>query len=285
MRWRMGISVFRETADGYGWLIIIDHPQANLYSLYGHLSPSRWKLETGTEVRRGHLIAYLGDPDENGGSAEEPLEPHLHFGICAGQMADYPGRGEWRFMAGWIGLCPQDLGWLQPSLLSPARKYRLGIFTPKISFLTRWGVELFVSIAYVLCGTGMLVFAIKKRWRWLMLFPAIMVIAASIVLHNNRIKPLRRRHPEARGLLVMKRTQTGQRSPARRSQRDVGAHDFVDPGSLPNRRHVLVVDPTHHERSVTLVGGWMNQMVWLRPIPRGNRPGSQPSSRIAASKA
>ena len=36
---------FSGTEGGYGWLIIIDHPQANLYSLYGHLSPSRWKLE------------------------------------------------------------------------------------------------------------------------------------------------------------------------------------------------------------------------------------------------
>jgi hypothetical protein len=30
-------------------------------------------------------LAYLGDSDENGGSAEQPLEPHLHFGIRAGQ--------------------------------------------------------------------------------------------------------------------------------------------------------------------------------------------------------
>ena len=79
-----GRITFSGTAGGYGWLIIIDHPQANLYSLYGHLSPSRWKLESGAEVKRGDLIAYLGNPDENGGSAESPLEPHLHFGIRAG---------------------------------------------------------------------------------------------------------------------------------------------------------------------------------------------------------
>jgi len=102
---------FSGTAGGYGWLIIIDHPQANLYSLYGHLSPSRWKLNEGTDVKKGDLIAYLGDPDENGGSKKSPLEPHLHFGIRAGQRDDYPGRGEWRWMAGWIRLCPQDLGW------------------------------------------------------------------------------------------------------------------------------------------------------------------------------
>ena len=33
---------FSGRMGGYGWLIIVDHPQANLYSLYGHLSPSRW---------------------------------------------------------------------------------------------------------------------------------------------------------------------------------------------------------------------------------------------------
>ena len=92
-------------SGGYGWLIIIDHPQANLYSLYGHLSPSRWKLGAGTAVKRGDLIAYLGDSDENGGSVESPLVPHLHFGIRAGQMANYPVK---RGMAlyGWLD---QDL--------------------------------------------------------------------------------------------------------------------------------------------------------------------------------
>ena len=113
---------FSGTAGGYGWLILIDHSQANLYSLYGHLSPSRWKLASGTEVKRGDSIAYLGNPDENGGSAESPLEPHLHFGMRAGQTADYPSPGEWRFMAGWIRPCPHDLGWLQPSGSSLARK-------------------------------------------------------------------------------------------------------------------------------------------------------------------
>ena len=107
---------FSGPMGGYGWLIIIDHPQANLYSLYGHLSPSRWEAEPGA-VEKGELIGYLGDPDENGGSAENPLIPHLHFGIRTGQRAKYSGSGEWRWMAGWIAACPQDLGWLQPSVV------------------------------------------------------------------------------------------------------------------------------------------------------------------------
>ena len=32
---------FSGMMGGYGWLVIVDHPEMNLYSLYGHLSPSR----------------------------------------------------------------------------------------------------------------------------------------------------------------------------------------------------------------------------------------------------
>ena len=178
---------FSGTAGGYGWLIIIDHPQANLYSLYGHLSPSRWKLETGAELKRGDMIAYLGDPDENGGSKEKPLEPHLHFGIRAGQTADYPARGEWRFQAGWIRLCPQDLGWLQPSLVIAGQEIPAGGYPqPEIGFLTRWGLELLVFIAYAIGGVGMLLLAIKKKLRLMALLPGTIVTAAGVVLYNNR---------------------------------------------------------------------------------------------------
>lgn len=174
---------FSGTAGGYGWLIIIDHPQANLYSLYGHLSPSRWKLESGTTVKRGDLIAYLGDPDENGGSKEQPLEPHLHFGIRAGQTMDYPARGEWRYMAGWIRLCPQDLGWLQPSLVITNQEIPGGGYPqPKVGFWTRWGFELAVTGVYTLTGVSMLIFGVSKRHRFLLLFPGLLVVAAGLVL-------------------------------------------------------------------------------------------------------
>jgi hypothetical protein len=177
---------FSGKAGGYGWLIIIDHPQANLYSLYGHLSPSRWKLRSGTEVKRGNMIAYLGDSDENGGSAESPLEPHLHFGVRAGQTADYPPRGEWRFQAGWIRLCPQDLGWLQPSVVITSQEIPVGGYpAPATGFMIRWGFELLISGIYALCGAGSLVLGIRKRLRLLLVFPGIIVIAAGIVLHNN----------------------------------------------------------------------------------------------------
>ena len=179
---------FSGPAGGYGWLILIDHPQVNLYSLYGHLSPSRWKQASGTDVKRGDLIAYLGDPDENGGSVESPLEPHIHFGIRAGQTADYPGKGEWRFMAGWIRLCPQDLGWLQPSLVITSQEIPVGGYPePEVPFLIRWGQELLITGLYAICGAGILVGAIRKKWRLFLILPGILVTAAGIVLHNNRM--------------------------------------------------------------------------------------------------
>ena len=179
---------FSGTAGGYGWLIIIDHLQANLYSLYGHLSPSRWKLSSGTDVKKGDLIAYLGDPDENGGSDESPLEPHLHFGIRACQRNDYPGRGEWRWMAGWIRLCPQDLGWLQPSLIITSQEIHSGGYPqPKVNFLIRWGQELLITGLYGIFGTSFLVGTIRKKSRFLPILPGILLVAAGIVLHNNRM--------------------------------------------------------------------------------------------------
>ena len=68
---------------GYGWLIIIDHPQANIYSLYGHLSSEPLVHGKDCLVAKGILIAYLGILYENGGSHKEPLEPHLHLGILS----------------------------------------------------------------------------------------------------------------------------------------------------------------------------------------------------------
>jgi murein DD-endopeptidase MepM/ murein hydrolase activator NlpD len=135
---------FSGPMGGYGWLVIVDHPWANLYSLYGHLSPSRWSSDPGP-VARGDLIGYLGDEWENGGSKEQPLRTHLHFAVRAGLRTDYPGRGEWRWMAGWIKPCPSDLGWLQPSGIIAAQSVPDGGFAePEGQWLQRWSVELII---------------------------------------------------------------------------------------------------------------------------------------------
>jgi murein DD-endopeptidase MepM/ murein hydrolase activator NlpD len=55
-----GSVSFSGPMGSYGWLIIIDHPQANLYTLYGHLSPSGWRIESGTTVEKGELMRRAG---------------------------------------------------------------------------------------------------------------------------------------------------------------------------------------------------------------------------------
>jgi hypothetical protein len=167
---------FSGRMGGYGWLIIIDHPQHNLYSLYGHLSPSRWRLRSGP-VAKGELIGYLGDSDENGGNAEHPLRPHLHFGVRVGQRADYPGMGEWRWQAGWIKPCPADVGWLQPSTLIASQAIPAGGFPePARPFLPIWWVELLFSGIYATGGLSMLAVALRKDR------PAILAVVGVLFL-------------------------------------------------------------------------------------------------------
>ena len=176
---------FSGPMGGYGWLVIIDHPQANLYSLYGHLSPSRWRIESGT-VGKGELIAYLGDSNENGGSSEHPLVPHLHFGVRAGQRADYPGTGEWRWQAGWIKPCPQDLGWLQPSVIIASQDIPVGGYPePAPAFLVVWGSELLLTGIYLFGGVCMLVFAIRKDKPFFLVFPGVILIAAGWIFYSK----------------------------------------------------------------------------------------------------
>jgi len=176
---------FSGPMGGYGWLIVVDHPQANLYSLYGHLSPSRWRRESGTVVK-GELIAYLGDSDENGGSAKRPLRTHLHFGVRAGQRSDYSGIGEWRWQAGWIKPCPSDLGWLQPSAIITSQDIPVGGFPePAVGFLVIWGLELLLTGVYLFGGACMLVFAIRRNKPFLLVLSGVVLIAAGWIFFSK----------------------------------------------------------------------------------------------------
>lgn len=158
-----GIISFSGPMGGYGWLIIIDHPQANIYSLYGHLSPSRWRLESG-HVEKGELVAYLGDPDENGGSSEHPLVTHLHFGIRVGQRNEYPGMGEWRWQAGWIKPCPKNLGWMNPSMVITSQDIHIGDqYEPIAGFLEIWWFDILFSGIYVVGGISTFIYAEAKK--------------------------------------------------------------------------------------------------------------------------
>ena len=101
-------------------VIAIDHYNPNIYSLYGHLSLSRWYkpiecLAGGAcrNVKKGELIGYLADLDESGTFSE-----HLHFAIRTGNMTDYykySGQWEWRIFGGHTVGNPADVGWLHPS--------------------------------------------------------------------------------------------------------------------------------------------------------------------------
>jgi murein DD-endopeptidase MepM/ murein hydrolase activator NlpD len=171
---------FSGPMGGYGWLIIVDHPQADIYSLYGHLSPSRWKLESGVVVEKGDLIGYLGDSDENGGSAKNPLVTHLHFGVRVGQRSDYSGFGEWRWMAGWMKPCPSDLGWLRPSWIITGQEIPPdGFPAPKAGLFEKWGVELGMAGLYLVAGGGIFINSRKKGKPLFLLFYSCLMIAAS----------------------------------------------------------------------------------------------------------
>ena len=177
-----GVISFSGSMDGYGWLIIIDHPRADIYSLYGHLSPSRWYLESG-EVEKGDVIGYLGNSDENGGSTKNPLVTHLHFGIRAGQRRDYTGMGEWRWMAGWIKNCPSDLGWLQPSLVIASQEIPPPGFTkPAGGLFEKWGVEMLFSSVYGATGAVVITSALKKKKYVAPLAYAVLMVIAYLVL-------------------------------------------------------------------------------------------------------
>ena len=163
---------------GYGWLLIIDHPQADIYSLYGHLSPSRWKLDSGN-VKKGDLIGYLGDPDENGGSIKNPLRPHLHFGVRVGQRSDYPGMGEWRWMAGWIKPCPSELGWLRSSEIITAQEIPSeGFPAPKAVLFEKWSGEIILASIYLIVGISVGINSWKsKKPLYLLIFGCTMIAA------------------------------------------------------------------------------------------------------------
>jgi murein DD-endopeptidase MepM/ murein hydrolase activator NlpD len=170
---------------GYGWLIIIDHPQANLYSLYGHLSPSRWRMDPGP-VEKGELIGYLGDSDENGGSAENPLVPHLHLGIRAGQRSDYPAKGEWRWMAGWIAPCPVDVGWLEPSALIASQDIPPGGFQePNGKFVAKWGIELLFATIYLVSGFSLLIYTTRKNKPLLLVLGGAVMFLAGWIFYQD----------------------------------------------------------------------------------------------------
>ena len=126
-----GVVSFSGVMPGYGWLIIIDHPEENVYSLYGHISRNRERVFADSVISCGDVIGFLADDDEDGsGETFEGFTfpywaPHLHFGIREGLKSDYPDTGDTRWEAGYTEAIPRTIGWYNPSayMISKIREY------------------------------------------------------------------------------------------------------------------------------------------------------------------
>ncbi len=104
-----------------------------------------------------------------------PVKPRIILPEASG--ATWPG-GSGFVLKIWAGY---SLRWS-----SPARKYRLeDIHSQRVGFLTRWGFELLITSIYTVGAVSMLIYGVRKRHRFLLLFPGILVVAAGIVFHNN----------------------------------------------------------------------------------------------------
>jgi hypothetical protein len=77
---------------------------------------------------------------------------------------DYPVKGEWRWMAGWIKSCPTDLGWLRPSIIISNQTFpESGFEGPQGYFMEKWGIEILFSVMYLSGTIGSLIYGIKKK--------------------------------------------------------------------------------------------------------------------------
>jgi len=94
---------YNEGDKNYGNTVILKHEC--FYTLYGHLSgKSLEHLEVGQKVNAGDLIAWFGEPSENGNWA-----PHLHFQIILDMLDykdDFPGVCFMEERSLWTALCP-----------------------------------------------------------------------------------------------------------------------------------------------------------------------------------
>lgn len=92
-------------AGNYGPTIILHHPEANIYSLYGHLSMGDLsQLDVGMPINAGQKLCHLGNLNENGG-----WPPHLHFQLIRdmqGLKGDYPGVCSQRDVGFYANNCP-----------------------------------------------------------------------------------------------------------------------------------------------------------------------------------
>jgi 4-aminobutyrate aminotransferase-like enzyme/Ser/Thr protein kinase RdoA (MazF antagonist) len=102
------ICIYNNSASkDYGPTLILEHrmKEFSFYTLYGHLSKSTMDLQqNGKRVRKGDLIGYIGNSQENGTWA-----PHLHFQIMLdllGESHNFPGVAFPDDIKIWQSICP-----------------------------------------------------------------------------------------------------------------------------------------------------------------------------------
>lgn len=71
-----GIVLYAGKANGFGNWVVIQHSNG-LMSVYGHMYGDGIYVSVGQEVRRGQIIAVVGNDGQSTG-------PHLHFAVAAG---------------------------------------------------------------------------------------------------------------------------------------------------------------------------------------------------------
>ena len=77
-----GVIVFRGRKGGYGNTIIINHG-GGYRTLYAHMSRFRGGFKSGSRVKQGQIIGYVGSTGMSTG-------PHLHFGLYKNGRAINP---------------------------------------------------------------------------------------------------------------------------------------------------------------------------------------------------
>ena len=82
---------YNSAPGDYGNTLVTGHrlDSYEIYALHGHLDGgSICGIEQGQKIRRGEVLAHLGEPHENGG-----WPPHLHFQLSWQRptKADLPG--------------------------------------------------------------------------------------------------------------------------------------------------------------------------------------------------
>ncbi|MGB0523619.1 MAG: aminotransferase class III-fold pyridoxal phosphate-dependent enzyme [Flammeovirgaceae bacterium] len=92
----------------YGPTLILEHRVTEkliFYTLYGHLTKSTLSMhQLGDVVKKGSLIAYVGEDHENGNWV-----PHLHFQVMLdllGNTENFPGVAFPNQLTVWKSICP-----------------------------------------------------------------------------------------------------------------------------------------------------------------------------------